>query len=69
VTDLGTTITTIERLRSMGAKRVRVGDVEVEFFAAPYEKPAPEKAERVTPDERERQRRSADEDLLFAASG
>jgi hypothetical protein len=69
VTDRASAIETIERLRAMGARRIRVGDVEVEFFTSPHESPAPEKRERIPPDEQERQRKAAEEDLLFAASG
>jgi hypothetical protein len=70
VSDHASAIETIERLRAMGARRIRVGDVEVEFFTAPqHEVPASEKPARLAPDERERQQRAADEDILFAASG
>jgi hypothetical protein len=64
------TIEAIERLRAMGAQRVRVADIEVDFGAVP--KPvavAAEPAPRVTPEEAQRRAREDDEKVIFAASG
>lgn len=61
------TIATIRLLRDMGAKRVRVGDVEVAFVGAPVES-----TEATTPrtlEQAQADAKQANEDLLFAASG
>lgn len=62
------TIATIERLRAMGATRIVVAGVEVEF---PSEcRPAPVPApERVSSDELARRAREDEESLMFAACG
>jgi hypothetical protein len=54
------TIDAIEKLRAMGARRVRVGDVEAEWSSAPA-------SEAVRP--AQARRREEDENVLFAASG
>jgi hypothetical protein len=57
----------IDAMRLKGARRVRVGDVEVEWSAAPA---APrEPAERRRPEEVARLAREHEDALLFAASG
>jgi hypothetical protein len=63
------TIQAIERLRAMGAQRVRVADIEVDFGAVPKHAVAAEPAPRVTPEEAQRRAREDDEKVIFAASG
>lgn len=61
------TIDAIKALRAMGARRVRIGDVEVEWSAPPS--PTSAAAPRIKPEELERIRREDDDKLIYAASG
>jgi hypothetical protein len=63
------TIDAIEKLRAMGARRVRVGDVEAEWSSAPASEAVRPEQVRESPERAQARRREEDENVLFAASG
>lgn len=63
------TIDLIDALRAKGATRIKVGDVEVEFAAAPRTAPASAPPERLTPEAQQMRAREREEAIMFAACG
>lgn len=63
------TIDLIDALRAKGATRIKVGDVEVEFAAAPRVAPPAVKPERLSPEAQQAREREQQDALLFAACG